>query len=264
MATLRVAPVGQWALEQLGYGRELLRALSGALAAALSNEGGALVRRTTLYQIYFTGVDAVWVVAPLAAIIGGVIIAQTLTVLSGATAAVVLGKTIELVLIRELGPMMTAVIVIGRSGSAIAAELANMKVLGEIDLLESMGIDIYRLLVLPRLVGVTSAIFCLCLVFDVVAVLGGYAAASVAIDTPLGAFLEIVGGHLTVMDIATTGLKALAYGLAIATISCWQGLSVQGSTTEVPQATRRAVVHSLVVCIVADGIVSALFLYTGW
>lgn len=252
-------PLGRWFFSQLRYLWNLYKFLVRTIVEIGRPEGRAIVQKTTMYQIYFTGVDAVWVVSGLAVILGGLIIWQSLNLLAITTNEGFLGKVVELVVIRELGPIMTAFIVIGRSASSITVELGNMVVDREVQLLRSMGIAPHRYLVLPRMLGVTSAIFCLCIIFDFVAVLGGFVVARLAISMPFQTFLDVVSTHLTFTDIAVSGLKTAVFGIIIATVSTYQGLSVQNAVTEVPQATRRCVIHSLVMIVVADGIITAFF-----
>lgn len=254
---------GTWGLAQARYARALHRHLVSALATIGRPEGYGLVRRTALDQIYFTGVGAIPVVAALALLLGGVISVQALSLLSGTGNEDFLGNLMQLVVFRELGPLMTAFIVIGRSGSAITVELGNMSVHRELDLLVTMGVDPARLLVLPRLVGVVAATTCLCLLFDTIAVLGGLVVARVALDVHLVAFLHIVGGHLTVPDLLLSLLKTVVFGAVIATVSTWHGMNVGRVVTEVPVATSRAVVHSLVLCLVVDTLLTVAF-YAGY
>ncbi len=233
------------------------------LAAIGHPAGGEVVRRTALYQIYFTGVDAVLVVVSLGLIIGGVVVVQALSILSGTGNEDFLGTLMELVIFREVGPLMAALIVIGRSGSSITVELGNMAVHRELDLLEAMGIDPYRLLVLPRLIGVVAATFCLCMLFDTVAVFGGFGVARLATEISVWQYARIVGWHLTFVDIGLGAVKTVTFGTVIATVSTWQGMAVGRAITEVPQATRRSVIHSLVLCFVVDLLVTVAF-YGVW
>ncbi len=252
-------PLGRWAISQVEYVLDLFKFLVRTLAQIGRKEGTDVVRKTTMYQIYFTGVDAAWVVSGLAVILGGLIIWQSLSLLAITTNEEFLGKVMELVVIRELGPIMTAFIVIGRSASSITVELGNMVVDREVQLLRSMGISPHRYLVLPRMLGVTSAIFCLCLIFDFVAVLGGFVVARLAISMPFWSYLNIVAANLTLTDIAVSGLKTAVFGVIIATVSTYQGLTVQHAVTEVPQATRRCVIHSLVMLLIADVVMAFVF-----
>jgi phospholipid/cholesterol/gamma-HCH transport system permease protein len=244
--------IGAAALGELRYGLALGAHLVAGLSAGGRAGGERVVQRATLYQVYFTGVDAVAVVAALASILGGLVIAQSLGAVSGRGGEVLLGNILEMVVVRELGPLMTAFLVIGRSGSSVAVELGNMQVAGEVDLLRGLGIDIHRYLVFPRLVGITTATFALCLLFDLAAVLGGFAVARMAIDTPASAFLSVVAMHVSPTDLLVSGAKTILFGLWIATVSTWQGLAAGSAITEVPQATRRAVVHSLFGCLVLN------------
>ena len=256
-----------WTVKRLGgaavdlgrYASSLFRHLVRALTSGFERDGDAVVQRTTLNQVYFTGVDAVPVVASLASILGGLIILQSLSLLSATGNQDLLGTLMQLVVVRELAPVMTAFIVIGRSGSSITVELGNARVARELDLLDGMGIDLYRFVVWPRLIGVTAATFALTVVFAISAVLGGFGVASLAIDTPFSAFFSIVSKSVTPIDLAVTGLKTVVFGLIVATVSTWQGMTVGRAITDVPQATRRSVVHSLLWVVVADAVLTALF-----
>ena len=168
----------------------------------------------------------------------------------------------QLVVVRVLGPLMTVLVVIGRSGAAITVELGNMRVAGEIDLLEQLGIDVARYVVLPRLVGVVLSVMVLALMFDVTAATSGFVSAWLLIATPPSVFLDFASRHTAATDLVVTGLKTVACGVLVATISTWEGLSA-ATVTEVPQATRRGMVNGLVACIATSLLVSFLFYAQG-
>ena len=253
---------GAWGLRWAGYVAGLWRLLVRAVAAGLDpGPAWPLIRANTVRQVLFTGVEATWVVAALAALIGGLVIVQTLGFM-GVAGEQALGTVLELVVIRELGPVMTALIVIGRSGSSITVELGGMRVLGEMELLEAIGVDPARYLILPRMVGVTVAVVGLFVIFDLSALLGGYLVAAAAFDTPFTTFLLLVGQRLSLVDVLGGLIKATVFGLVIAAVSTWQGLSVGGAITEVPQRTLRSVVHSIVAVVALD-VLLTLVLYSG-
>jgi phospholipid/cholesterol/gamma-HCH transport system permease protein len=153
-----------------------------------------------------------------------------------------------------LGPLLTALAVVSRSGTAITAELATNTVQGEVRALEGIGIDPYQYLVLPRLVACIISVTLLIVVFDAVSLLGGWLAASV--EGLSGArYLSVVLAALTTGDVLITLGKGLAFGAVIGTIPCFHGLRVRRGPTEVPQAVIRATVASIVTIFV----ISALF-----
>lgn len=210
-------------------------------------------------QILFTGVDALPVVGTIALIIGLIIILQAGTMLPKVGAGALLANIIVLTVIRELGPLLTAFILVWRSGTAMCTELGNMRVGQEIAALEAMGISLIRFLITPRLVGAIVAMVCLTVYFDFMAIVGGFLVAKVNLTIPTAAYLREIGKALSIADILITVIKSVLFGLTIAVICCHHGLSVVGSTTEVPQQTTRAMLNTVTVCLVLDLIVSASF-----
>lgn len=221
-----------------------------------------------LQQMYFTAVEAVPIVAILATFIGGVTLIEFATVLPRIGNSFFLGDVMVLVILRELAPLFTAFIVAGRTGSALAAFIGNMKVHNEIDALESMGIDPVRFLVLPAVLGSTLGTMCLSLVFTASAIFGGFVVAqvlawafpgSLGLDMGLATFLDRTGAALHLVDVAVMLLKPLVFGMAIGLLACLNGMALGKSSHEVPQGTRSAVVDAIVVVVVLDGLFAALF-----
>ncbi|WHZ14007.1 MAG: ABC transporter, permease protein (cluster 9, phospholipid) [Nitrospira sp.] len=217
-------------------------------------------RRETLWvlvrQILFTGVDALPVTTVIALLLGIIIITQAGTQLPRLGAGELVGSIIVVTVIRELGPLLTAFIVVGRSGTAIAIELGNMSVTREVVALRLMGIPISRFVIMPRMVGMVLSMICLTLYFDVVAVLGGYLVANAQLTIPFYAFVEGVIKALSSTDVALTAFKGLLFGSAVAAVCCHHGLSVESSFTEVPQQTTRAMINSFVLCLLIDVVVT--------
>lgn len=208
--------------------------------------------RVITRQILFTGVDALPVTSAIALMLGMIVITQAGTQLPKLGAGGLVGSIIVIVVIRELGPLVTALIIAGRSGTAIATELGNMSVNREVTALKLMGIPLQRFIVMPRMVGVVVAMFCLTVYFDLVAVLGGFLIANTQLTIPFEAFIEGITRALSLADVAFTAFKPLAFGAAVAAICCHHGLSVRASLTEVPQQTTKAMINSVTVCLVLD------------
>jgi len=210
-------------------------------------------------QILFTGVDALPIVGALALMLGLIVIIQAGLALPEVGADAVLANVIVVALVRELGPLLTAFIVVWRSGTAICTELGNMKVGQEVDALEAMGISVVRFLVMPRMIGVVVALICLTVYFDLVAVIGGFGVAKVKLTTPFLAYVTEIAKALSTSDVLITVIKSVLFGFAIALICCHHGLAVGGSTTEVPQQASRAMLNTVAACLVLDIIVSVSF-----
>lgn len=203
-------------------------------------------------QILFTGVDALPVVSAIALMVGVIIITQAGTQLPKVGAGGLVGTIIVLVVIRELGPLLTAFIVVGRSGTAITTELGNMRVSGEVTALELMGVRVTRFIVMPRLAGVILSMVCLTLYFDAVAVLGGFIVAKIKLTVPFEVFGQAIAESLSLVDVVLTVIKSILFGTAIAAICCHHGLSVGTSSTEVPQQVTKAMINSVTVCLALD------------
>jgi len=194
--------------------------------------GRRLRLRIVVEQIYFTAVEALWIVIPISLLLGSMMILQ----LSGVAAQHDLGKVTVALLIREFGPLVTALVVILRSATAVTIETGYMKVLREIEALELQGVDPLDVLFVPRLIGITVSLFCLITIFCITSVLGGYAIAWVLTTLPLQNFLAQIGKAIEGVDIAVVALKALFFGVGITVISLHYGLAVRRGITEVAVA----------------------------
>ena len=223
---------------------------------AVVRHGFRPVLRVYLKQVYFTGVQALAVILVLFFLIGALIITQMIS-LAGAGSASLTGKVLVWIVVRELGPLLTAVIVIARSGTAIAPELATMKINGEIDVLESLGIPAMRYLIVPRILGVTTAVLVLTLYAEAVSVAGGFLTASLAWGVPLEQYNQGIVPFLTPREIGISFFKSAVFGLLVSTVCCSRGLSVGESLTQVPQAGTRGVMQSLLLIFLLNVAISA-------
>ena len=212
-----------------------------------------------LRQVYYTGLDAFVIILVTALIIGTVVITQIISI-AGAGSESLTGKVMVWIVVRELGPMLTAIIVIARSGTAVAAELSQMKIGGELDYLESLGIPVAGYLIMPRILGVATAVFLLTVYFEIAAVLGGFLVASLGWHVPWEQYSQGVFSVLTISEFAASLVKSALFGLFIAAICCRQGLSVGRSVTQIPQAATRGVMQSLFLLFAIDGVLSLFFL----
>jgi phospholipid/cholesterol/gamma-HCH transport system permease protein len=153
---------------------------------------------------------------------------------------------------REMGPLMTAVILAGRVGSSIAAELGTMKVSEEIDALEVMSINPVKLLVMPRLVALTIMLPILAIYSNLIGIVGAALIGNLQIGIPYYTFFKDCMDSLELRDLYTGLFKTAVFGLIIATVGCNEGLRTTGGTLGVGESTRRAVVNSLLLILISN------------
>ena len=209
-------------------------------------------------QIYFTGVQAVPFTMLLAALTAVALVVQV-QVQSAGIASGLVGSLIVTLLVRELGPLLTALVVVARSGTAVATELANMRVAGEIDALEAAGIDPFRYLLVPRLAGFAAALVCLTMVYLGAAVVTGFALSRLWLGEAApgwSAYAETLAANLSPLDPLILLAKTVVPGLLIAAIACREGLACRGSVTAVPRAATAGVVRALAAVVVWDVLVT--------
>ena len=223
-------------------------------ASRLTRAGRWVMLRVLINQIRFTALQAIGLVTFLAAILAFLVISQSIRQLGRFGAVDNLGTIMVVAVIRELGPLLTALIVVSRSGTAIAAEMATNRVMGEVTALEAMGIDPYIYLVLPRMLGAIVSVATLMVLFDAVALLSGYVAATTN-GMALSRYTAIVLKTLSAKDVWLTLAKGVFFGAAVALFCSYHGLAVKAGPTEIPQAVTRGVVAT----IVAIFVLSALF-----
>jgi len=256
-----IAWTGKKTAEGVAYAADIL--FLGYLAFkelfSPDRRGRGEASRIITRQILFTGVDALPVVGAIALMLGLIVIIQAGLALPQVGAEEFLANIVVAALVRELGPLLAAFIVVWRSGAAMCIELGNMKVEQEIDALEAMGISVVRFLVMPRMVGTIVALICLTVYFDLVAIIGGFLLAKVTLTIPFLAYVEEIERALSVTDVLITVVKSALFGFAIAVICCHHGLSVAGATTEVPQQNARAMLNTVAACLVLDIVVSVGF-----
>ncbi|HEX4338667.1 MAG TPA: ABC transporter permease [Polyangiaceae bacterium] len=237
----------------------LLETLLGALSSQF--EPGLAARsvasRLAIRQMFFTGFEALPLVSVIAIFVGATIVIQmqTVTQLPGD----MIGRVIVAVVLRELAPLTTAIIVAGRSGTAIATELGNMKANSEILALSSLGIDHMRFVVWPRMVGAIVGVMVLTVYFGIIAIMSGY---MTGVVMGASSFAALQGGFAEALvrgDIILFFLKCGGLGLLVGWFSCHYGLEVRVSPTEVPQKASKAVIMTLLGCVVYNALVTAGF-----
>ena len=218
------------------------------------------VRDVFARQLLFTGVEALRFIGLVGVLVGISVVLQAQLWLGKFGQSALLGPILVAVVVREAGPLLASFIVIARSGTAIAAELASMRVNNEIRVLDAQGIEPLVYLVMPRVLGVAVSILCLGIVFVAVSLGSGYLCGVLLRVSPADPrmFTESVFGAIGRADFANLLAKTLIPGLLTGGICCLEGLSVMGSITEVPQAATRSVVRSIGALFVVSAVVSLL------
>lgn len=209
-------------------------------------------------QTKFTGIDAIKYIVGGALILGGTVIIQATQNFPKIGIDEFLGNLLVVIIARELGPLLTAIIVISRSGSAMAAEISIQKEMKEIRALELMGIDTKLYIVFPRIIASIIAIFTLIILFDIVAFLGGYLISLTAIYIPFEQFAVSILDAFSFEDLAITILKSVIYGIVIPLISCYYGIKPV-SSFQIPIFVSKAVITTLLYVFIINAIISVMF-----
>lgn len=197
----------------------------------------------------------------LALALGLVIIGQAVFLLDQIGVQNFTGTIMVTVVVRELGPMIAALLVLARVGTAIVIELGTSRALGEVEAMEALGIDPVHLLVVPRVVGLALSIFALTVYLIIIALLSGYLFAFLQ-DVPLypSDYLKQLASALTWQDFVLLALKTSLFGVIIAVVTCYQGLAQPLELEEVAAATTRAVARSVVACVLLDALFIIVYL----
>lgn len=261
-AERRRNPVTQLGAATVGYFR-FYRGLFSTLARSIlayfepGEAAAAVARRITVRQVFFTGFEALPLVSLMALLVGATIIiqAQLVSPLPGE----VLGKVLVAVILREVAPLTTALVVAGRSGTAMATELGNMKVNDEVLGLMSLGINPYRFIVLPRLVGTVVSVLVLTVYFGALAIMGGYLVTALIGGPSFPAMQAGFAEALIPLDLPLFVLKGTGLGVIVGWLCCHFGLEVGASPTEVPQRASQAVVSGMLACVVFNTLLTVGF-----
>lgn len=210
-------------------------------------------------QIYFTGWQALPLISVLALASGSVVIMQSTAQLNLLGGSEMIGNLLVVIIVREISPLLTALIVIARSGTAVASEIGNMRVNREIEALEVMGIHPLSYVVFPRLLGGIISVLCLAFYFILIALIGGFLVTRFVDSTPFSFYADSLARAIAAEDAVLFLLKNTFSGAIIFTVSCYQGLQVKLGPHEVPQVTTKAVVNSVIYVVCFNLVVTTLF-----
>jgi len=220
-----------------------------------------LIFPLVLQQLAHSGLRLLPMVLFLAIALGLVIIGQTVSLLTRVGVNTLLGTVMVTVVVRELGPLLTALLLLSRSGTANVIELGTSRAMGEVEALEVLGIDPIHYLVVPRLLGMSLGLMALTVYMILGALVSGYAWAFLQ-DVPIqpGDYFRQLASALTGLDFVLLALKTLLFGLIISVVTCYYGLAQPLRMQDVSSATVRAVAQSVVGCVLLDALFIVIYL----
>ncbi len=215
--------------------------------------------RVLVLQILFTGVEALGIVSLIALSIGAVIIVEGGSILPRFGQSSLLYSILIVVITRELGPLLTAFVIIARSGTAIATELGNMVVSHEIEAYISVGINPIAYLVVPRVLGVTISMIALTIYFNVFGLAGSFIVSQLVKPVPFIEYFRALLATLQARDIVSTVVKGFVFGVTVSVVATFQGFKVSAAVTEIPRAAIKAVGQGFVLCFLADALLTLIW-----
>lgn len=224
--------------------------------------------KNIIMQTFFTGVEIFPILFVVATLFGTVVIIEVITLMGKVGFNDVVGGLMVVVIIRELGPILTAFLIAGRSGSSLTAYVGGMVINSEVDALASMGVDPIRYLVMPGLIGGAIATFIMTIVFCTSAICAGFAMTKLAIFLTGNAInIQLTWNYLsteilnamTFMDFIFIIVKPIVFGFIITTNACYQALNIPRDIRQVPKATGRSVIKSFFYIVCADVFLSLFY-----
>jgi phospholipid/cholesterol/gamma-HCH transport system permease protein len=210
-----------------------------------------------------TGLDALPIVGLISMLVGLVLAYQGVDQLRPFGAEIYMVNLVGVATLREMGILLTAIVVAGRSGSAFTAEIGTMKVNEEVDALSTLGLDPVEILVLPRLIALLITLPLLAFFADIMSLVGGAIGGLLLIDLTLPQFLDQLSIAVTPTMFWVGVVKAPVFAFVISMVGCFEGLRVTGSAESVGRQTTKAVVESIFLVIVLDALFSILFSVLG-
>lgn len=249
--------IGRWAIEGLQELGRTGRFLTYALYSILRRPGRPI---HVLKQVRFIGAKSLFVIVLTAAFTGMVLGLQGYYTLTKFGSEGMLGTAVALSLIRELGPVLSALMVTGRAGSAITAEIGIMRISEQIDALETMALDPYKYLITPKFIAAMISMPLLCAIFDVVGIYGGWLVGVKLLGVNPGAYFSEMYKSVEWKDVYSGFVKSYSFGIIIAWIGCYKGYYAEHGAEGVSRATTESVVLTSVLILVWDYFLTSILL----
>jgi len=207
------------------------------------------------------GVESLPIVTLVSLFIGIILALQSAYQLQRLGSEMYIASLVALSLVRELGPVITALVVAGRVGAAIAAELGSMQVTEQIDALETLATNPIKYLVVPRFLALSLMLPLLTLYANIIGIVGGYLICVMKLGVSASMYFTLTFDSLVFKDLFTGLFKTVVFGMIIAFVCCFEGFNVEGGAEGVGKATTHAVVASFILIIMADCFITALFYF---
>ncbi len=213
-----------------------------------------------LQQAEFVGVGSLFIVLLTGTFTGAVFTLQSVAALQRVGMESMVGSMVMLAVARELGPVLTSLMVTGRVGSAMATELGTMRVTEQVDAMEVMAVDPIKYLVVPRITAAAIMVPALTLIFDLVAGIGAYIVAVGVLNIDEGAFIARIRWYLDPYDFTQGLYKSIVFGIVLALVGCYKGYNAKGGARGVGTATTQAVVIGSIAIFVLDYVLTSVLL----
>ncbi len=207
------------------------------------------------------GFDSLPIVTLVSLFLGFIFALQTAYFMQRMGSEIYIASLVALALVRELGPVITALVVAGRVGAAITAELGSMQVTEQIDALQTLASNPVKYLVVPRFLALTIVMPILTLFADIIGIFGSYLICVYKLGISSSMYMNVTFNALLYKDLFTGLLKTVFFGMIIAFVSCYEGFNVEGGAEGVGQATTRSVVTTFIMIIIADCLFTAIFYF---
>ena len=240
-------------LYNLGFFVRLLKGVAGFISR------GQAARKILIMQILFTFVEALSIASLLAVGIGAAVNIIGMPFLSSISQERLIYSILITIITRELGPLLTAFIIIARSATAIATEIAGMVISHEVEAYIAVGVDPIEHLAVPRFLGVTISLFMLNIFFNIFGLVGSYVVAQFFAPLPASIYFSNLLEILTLPDILVSIIKSISFGMIISMVAISRGLAVERASTEIPVAGLKSVGDAFGWCIILDILLSALY-----
>ena len=254
------AAAGAWAVDLCAYAGSLSLLFAQTLGGWLTRP---LRTKAVVYELWKIGVQSWFIIAIASLFIGMVLAFQSAYQMQKLAAEIYIASLVALSVVREIGPVITALVVAGRVGSAIAAELGTMKVTEQLDALRTLAADPVHFLVIPRFIAMIVALPLLTLWADAIGILGGFVIGTAKLGILPSLYWKMTMIPLVFKDLFSGLLKAFIFGMIICIVSCFEGFRAEGGAEGVGRATTVAVVTSFLLIIAADCLITAV-LYFVW